>query len=151
MLMPKTTMYEYCSPIFFSTKSGFLEDLNNLNDNESHVHVVRTEFSILALCLLIVSLAYSLSAQQDCVRQSCHFFFFRRMASLILGFISFATAEKTGTATELPNCLYACMSETGILKVDFPGSSYPISLEHSRGEASRSVFGLLSYRNLYLG
>lgn len=46
---------------------------------------------------------------------------------------SAATAATTGTATELPNCLYACVSETGILKV----SLKPINREHSLGVRRR--------------
>ena len=50
-----------------------------------------------------------------------------------------ATAETTGTATELPNCLYAWVSETGILNL----LSYPISLAHSRGVSLRGLeFGI---------
>ena len=37
----------------------------------------------------------------------------------------------TGTATELPNCLYAWVSETGMTNSDCRDLSKPISLEHS--------------------
>ncbi len=46
-----------------------------------------------------------------------------RFAFRIRDFIRRATAAKTGTTTELPNCLYACVSDTGILNAASPGPS----------------------------
>ena len=43
--------------------------------------------------------------------------------------ISIAIAFTTGTATELPNCLYACVSDTGIMN----SLGNPCSREASRG------------------
>lgn len=62
------------------------------------------------------------------------------LACIILGFIRLATASNTGTATELPNCLYACVSETGITNSDLPAWSNPINLEHSLGVSLRGRF-----------
>lgn len=39
----------------------------------------------------------------------------------------------TGTATEFPNCLYACVSETGMANA----SGYPIRRAHSLGVSLR--------------
>src|SRR5690606_25345985 len=44
-----------------------------------------------------------------------------------------ATSAITGTTTELPNCLYARVSDTGMRK----SSSNPISRAHSRGVRRR--------------
>lgn len=47
--------------------------------------------------------------------------------------ICFASAATSGTTTELPNCLYAWVSETDILK----DSGNPIKRAHSRGVSLR--------------
>ena len=57
---------------------------------------------------------------------------------MICGFMKLATAEKTGTATELLNCLYARVSDTGMMNE----SGKPISRAHSRGV---SLLGFLSF------
>ena len=57
---------------------------------------------------------------------------------MMYGFMIFATSSNTGTATELPNCLYAWVSDTGILKL----SGKPMSLAHSLGV---SRLGLLFF------
>lgn len=52
-----------------------------------------------------------------------------QVISSIFFTISFATFSISGTTTEFPNCLYACVSDTGILK----SSGNPCNLAHSRG------------------
>src|SRR5882724_1719264 len=47
-----------------------------------------------------------------------------------------ASSRMTGTTTAFPNCLYARVSDTGILNV----SGSPISLAHSRGVRRRGFF-----------
>ena len=51
-----------------------------------------------------------------------------------------ATASTTGTTTAFPNCLYACVSETGITnRLPLPGASKPMSRAHSRGVNRRGL------------
>ena len=74
------------------------------------------------------------SASDSCRNNICHGLICRNHGFLFrLRYISvmrepeymrqhvFATTSTTGTTTAFPNCLYACVSETGILNLSRPG------------------------------